>query len=194
MGIIQASNLVRLFNMRQIGEIVFYGFPDNLLVDTMGIGKIPTIDIYYGKAGDFGVSVFTTMIRQQYIDSLLNRERNMLYSSILYTMKLINSKFLLTIDSISSRDTEEKTYLIVNSRKIVERFNDRSDYILIRHRRIRSSLTLPVAMTRFENILAAQILMSIRGLTEDNVNAGFQKLVNFIKEALTLIGEDLSRN
>jgi predicted ATP-grasp superfamily ATP-dependent carboligase len=189
MGVIQAGNLVRLFNMRQVGEIVFYGFPDNLIVDSMGVGKIPTVDIYYAKTGGFGVSVFTTMVRQQYIDSLSNRERNMFFSALLYVMKLIDSRFLVTVDCVSTIGKNRKAYLIVNSSKLAERFRDREDYVLIKSRRIRSSLSLVVAMARFQKIPAAQIILPLRELTESKVQQGFQSLVGLIKDALVFIGE-----
>lgn len=189
MGVIQAGNLVRLFNMRPIGEIVFYGFPDNLIVDSMGIGKIPTVDIYYAKTGDFRVSVFTTMVRQQYIDSLSNRERNMFFSALLYVMKLIDSRFLITVDCVNTIGRNKKAYLVVNSSKLAERFKNREDYVLIKSRRIRSSLSLVVAMARFQKITAAQIILPIRELTESKVQQGFQSLVGLIKDALVFTSE-----
>ncbi|MEM2941541.1 MAG: hypothetical protein QW304_08355 [Thermoproteota archaeon] len=189
MGVIQAGNLVRLFNMKPVGEIVFYGFPDNLIVDSMGIGKIPTVDIYYAKTGGFGVSVFTTMVRQQYIDSLSNRERNMFLSALLYVMKLIDSRFLVTVDCVNTIGRNKKAYLIVNSSKLAEKFRDREDYVLIKNRRVKSSLSLVVAMARFQKIPAAQIIFPIRELTESKVQQGFQSTVGLIKDALAFIGE-----
>jgi predicted ATP-grasp superfamily ATP-dependent carboligase len=189
MGVIQAGNLVRLFNMRPVGEVVFYGFPDNLIVDSMGVGKIPTVDIYHARTGDYNVSVFTTMVRQQYIDSLGNRERNMFFSSLLYTMKLVGSSFLLTIDCINVSRKNRKSYLIVNSSKLAERFKDREEYVLVKRRRLRSSLALAVAMARFQNIPALQIVMPARELTESRVQHGFQSLVSIVNDVLALIGE-----
>jgi len=189
MGVIQAGNLVRLFNMRPVGEVVFYGFPDNLIVDSMGVGKIPTVDIYHARTGDYNVSVFTTMVRQQYIDSLGNRERNMFFSSLLYTMKLVGSSFLLTIDCVNVSRKNRKSYLIVNSSKLAERFKDREEYVLIRRRRLRSSLTLAVAMARFQRIPALQIVMPVRELTESKVQHGFQSLVSIINDVLAFIDE-----
>jgi hypothetical protein len=189
MGVIQAGNLVRLFNMKPVGEIVFYGFPDNLIVDSMGVGKIPTVDIYHARTGDYNVSVFTTMVRQQYIDSLGNRERNMFFSSLLYTMRLVGSSFLLTIDCVNVSRKNRKSYLIVNSSKLAERFMDREEYVLIRSRRLRSSLALAVAMARFQKIPALQIVLPIRELTESRVQHGFQSLVSIINDALAFIGE-----
>jgi hypothetical protein len=188
MGVIQAGNLVRLFNMKPVGEIVFYGFPDNLIVDSMGVGKIPTVDIYHARTGDYNVSVFTTMVRQQYIDSLGNRERNMFFSSLLYTMRLVGSSFLLTIDCVNVSRKNRKSYLIVNSSKLAERFMDREEYVLIRSRRLRSSLTLAVAMARFQRIPALQIVMPVRELTESRVQHGFQSLVSIINDVLAFIG------
>jgi len=188
MGVIQAGNLVRLFNMKLVGEIVFYGFPDNLIVDSMGVGKIPTVDIYHARTGDYNVSVFTTMVRQQYIDSLGNRERNMFFSSLLYTMRLVGSSFLLTIDCVNVSRKNRKSYLIVNSSKLAERFMDREEYVLIRSRRLRSSLTLAVAMARFQRIPALQIVMPVRELTESRVQHGFQSLVSIINDVLAFIG------
>lgn len=188
MGVIQAGNLVRLFNMRPVGEIIFYGFPDNLIVDSMGVGKIPTVDIYYAKTGDFGVSVFTTMVRQQYIDSLANRERNMFFSALIYVMKLIDSRFLVTVDCVSTTGRNSKSYLIVNSSKLAEMFKNREDYVLIKDKRVRSSLSLIVAMARFQKIPAVQIILPIRELTESKVQQGFQSLVGLIKDALAFIG------
>jgi len=189
MGVVQAGNLVRLFNMKPVGEIVFYGFPDNLIVDSMGVGKIPTVDIYHARTGDYNVSVFTTMVRQQYIDSLGNRERNMFFSSLLYTMKLVGSSFLLTIDCINVSRKNRKSYLIVNSSKLAERFKDREEYVLVKRRRLRSSLALAVAMARFQNIPALQIVMPARELTESRVQHGFQSLVSIVNDVLALIGE-----
>ncbi|MBO3842851.1 MAG: hypothetical protein FGF48_10640 [Candidatus Brockarchaeota archaeon] len=189
MGVIQAGNLVRLFNMRPIGEIVFYGFPDNLIVDSMGVGKIPTVDVYHARTGDFNISVFTTMVRQQYIDSLGNRERNMFFSSLLYAMRLVGSSFLLTIDCVNASSKNRKAYLIVNSSKLAERFKDREEYILVKGRRLRSSLTLAIAMARFQKIPALQIVLPIRELTESRVQHGFQSLVSIINDVLAFIGE-----
>ncbi len=189
MGVIQAGNLVRLFNMRPVGEIVFYGFPDNLIVDSMGVGKIPTVDVYHAKTGDFNISVFTTMVRQQYIDSLGNRERNMFFSSLLHAMRLIGSRFLLTIDCTNVVGKNKKTYLIVNSSKLAERFKNNEDYALIKGRRVKSSLTLAVAMAKFQKMPAIQIILPAKELTESRVQRGFQNLVNIINDALSFIGE-----
>jgi len=180
---------VRLFNMKPVGEIVFYGFPDNLIVDSMGVGKIPTVDIYHARTGGFNISVFTTMVRQQYIDSLGNRERNMFFSSLLYAMKLVGSSFLLTIDCVNVSGKNRKAYLIVNSPKLAERFKDREEYILVKGRRLRSSLALAVAMARFQKFPALQIVLPIRELTESRVQHGFQSLVSIINDALAFIGE-----
>ncbi|MDW8033944.1 MAG: hypothetical protein RMI79_03275 [Nitrososphaerota archaeon] len=188
MGIIQAGNLIRLFNMKHIGEIIFYAFPDNLIIDSMGVGRIPTIDIYYAKTGDFKVSVFTTMIRQQYIDSLLNRERNMLFSALLYVMKLMDSRFLITVDCISRTSRYEKAHLIVNSSELVERFKGSEEYTLIEKRKIRNSLSLIIAMARFVKIPALQLILPIRELTEDNVQRCLQHLVSLIKDAFAYVG------
>ncbi|MEM1557364.1 MAG: hypothetical protein QXR44_01850 [Thermoproteota archaeon] len=174
--------------MRHIGEVIFYGFPDNLIIDSMGAGRIPTVEIYYAKAGDFVISVFTTMMRQQYIDSLMNRERNMLLSALLYTTKLIDSRFLITVDSISTKIEDEKAYLLVNSTRLAERFKYREEYALIKGKRVRSSLSLIVAMARFMKIPAVQLILPIRELTESSVQHCLQHLVSLIKEAFNHIG------
>ncbi|MGQ9597376.1 MAG: hypothetical protein ACUVQY_08205 [Thermoproteota archaeon] len=187
MGIIQAGNLARLFNMRQIGEIVFYAFPDNLFVDSMGVGRIPTVDIYYAKVGNIGMSVFTTTIRQQYIDSLMNRERNMFFSSLLYTMKLIGSRFLITVDSISDANRNRKTYLITNSSRLVGLLKNKENYVLIKNRRMRNSLALIVSMARFQNIPAIQVIFPIREVTESKIQHSFQNLIDLIKDVMIFV-------
>jgi predicted ATP-grasp superfamily ATP-dependent carboligase len=194
MGVIQAGSLVRLFNMKPIGEVVFYGFPDNLIIDSMGVGKIPTVEIYYAKTGDFGISVFTTMMRQQYIDSLVNRERNMLLSALLYAMKLMDSRFLITVDCINMANKNGKAYLIVNSSKLVERFRNREEYSIIERRRVRNSLTLAVAMARFLKIPAVQLILPIQELTESRVQQCLQHMVSLIKDAFTFIEKAEERN
>lgn len=188
MGIIQAGSLIRLFNMRPIGEIVFYGFPDNLIIDSMGTGRIPTVEIYYAKTGEFVISVFTTMMRQQYIDSLMNRERNMLLSALLYTMNLIDSRFLITVDCVNTSSKDRKAYLVVNSLRLVERFRNREEYALIEGKRVRNSLSLIVAMARFMKIPAVQLILPIRELSESNVQLCLQHLVSLIKEAFVYMG------
>jgi predicted ATP-grasp superfamily ATP-dependent carboligase len=189
MGIIQAGGLIRLFNMRPIGEIVFYGFPDNLIIDSMGTGRVPTVELYYAKTGEFVISVFTTIMRQQYIDSLTNKERNMLLSALLYTMSLIDSRFLITVDCVSTARKDGKAYLVVNSPRLVERFRNREDYTLIEGKRIRNSLSLIVAMARFMKIPAVQLILPIRELAESNVQLCLQHLVSLIKEAFAYIGQ-----
>ena len=180
---------MRLFDMKPVGEIVFYGFPDNLIVDSMGVGKIPTVNIYHARTGGFNISVFTTMVRQQYIDSLGNRERNMFFSSLLYAMRLVGSSFLLTIDCVNVSSKNRKAYLIANSSKLVERFKDKEDYVLVKGRRLRSSLTLAVAMARFQKIPALQLVLPIRELTESRVQHGFQILASIINDVLPFIAE-----
>jgi len=187
MGIIQAGSLIRLFNMRHIGDIVFYGFPDNLVIDSMGTGRIPTVEMYCAKTGEFVMSVFTTMMRQQYIDSLTNRERNMLFSALLHAMKTMGSRFLVTVDCIRFQDKNGKAYLVVNSPKLVEAFRNREEYSLIRGRRIRNSLSLIVAMARFVNIPAVQLILPIRELTESNVQHCLQHVVSLIRYAFTYV-------
>jgi len=188
MGVIQAGSLIRLFNMKHIGEIVFYGFPDNLIIDSMGTGRIPTVDIYYAKTGDFVISVFTTMMRQQYIDSLENRERNMLLSALLYVMRLIDSRFLLTVDCISMRNRDGGAYLLVNSPRLVKKFRNKEGYVLLERKRVRSSLSLIVAMARFMKIPAVQLILPIRELTESSVQHCLQHVVSLIKDALNYVG------
>ncbi|MBO3769518.1 MAG: hypothetical protein QXS51_05520 [Thermoproteota archaeon] len=188
MGVIQAGNLIRLFNMKHIGEVVFYGFPDNLIIDSMGTGRIPTVDIYYAKTGDFVVNVFTTMMRQQYIDSLLNRDRNMLFSALLHVMRLMDSRFLITVDCISRTSRDEKAYLVVNSSKLVEKFKENKEYTLIEGRRIRNSLSLIVAMAKFVGIPALQLIFPIRELDENNVQLCLQHVVSLIKDAFAYVG------
>lgn len=179
--------MARLFNMRQIGEIVFYAFPDNLFVDSMGVGRIPTVDIYYAKVGNIGMSIFTTTIRQQYIDSLMNRERNMFFSSLLYAMKLIDSRFLITVDSISDANSNRKTYLITNSSKLVELLKNKENYVLIKNRRMRNSLALVVSMARFQNIPAIQVIFPIHEVTESKIQNSFQNLIDLIKDVMIFV-------